>query len=190
MWALCRAPILCLAPCADYWTLTKTEITFLIALTTAAAFCIGSPAPSSRFPWTQLLHAILGTVLVASGAGALNQLIEWPFDTQMRRTARRPIAASRIAADPCSDFRSPVVACGRPLPGSGSTPRRGYLFLYTPLKRLNPMCTLAAAISRCRAGADRLRRRGRKAHHAGLLSLRDTLPVAIPAFPGYCLDVS
>ena len=93
-------------------------------------------------------------------------------------------------SDPCSDFRSPVVACGRPLPGSGSTPRRGYLFLYTPIKRLNPMCTLAAAISRCRAGADRLRRRGRKAHHAGLLSLRDTLPVAIPAFPGNCLDVS
>jgi len=35
----------------DYWALTKPEINILIAITTAAAFCIASPAGLSHFPW-------------------------------------------------------------------------------------------------------------------------------------------
>ncbi len=78
---------------SDYWELTKPEVNFLIAMTTVAAFCLGSPKPFVDFPWFLLLNTLLGTVLVASGAGALNQLIERKFDAQMRRTSRRPIAA-------------------------------------------------------------------------------------------------
>src|SRR5580698_2693144 len=81
---------------SDFWMLTKPEINFLIAITTGAAFCIGSPAPIAHFPWVVLLHTLLGTVLVASGAGTLNQVIERRFDAQMRRTARRPLASGRI----------------------------------------------------------------------------------------------
>ena len=77
----------------DYWTLTKPEINFLIGLATAAAFCAGCSQPLSHFPWGLLLHTLLGTVMVASGAATLNQLIERQFDAQMRRTARRPVAA-------------------------------------------------------------------------------------------------
>ena len=43
-----------------------------------------------------LLPTLAGTLLVASGAAALNQWLEHPFDARMRRTARRPIAAGRI----------------------------------------------------------------------------------------------
>jgi protoheme IX farnesyltransferase len=43
-----------------------------------------------------LFNTLLGTVLVASGAATMNQLIERRFDAQMRRTARRPIVAGRI----------------------------------------------------------------------------------------------
>src|SRR6266436_4197539 len=81
---------------SDYWELTKPEVNFLIAMTTVAAFCLGSPKPFVHFPWFLFLNTLLGTVLVASGAGALNQLIERRFDAQMRRTSRRPIAAGRI----------------------------------------------------------------------------------------------
>src|SRR5437879_1522 len=81
---------------SDYWALTKPEINFLIAVTAAAGFWMGAPAAFSHFPWTPFLHAVVGTVLVASGAGTLNQVIELRFDAQMRRTARRPIAAGRI----------------------------------------------------------------------------------------------
>jgi protoheme IX farnesyltransferase len=35
-------------------------------------------------------------MLVAGGSGALNQYIERRFDAQMRRTARRPLAAGKV----------------------------------------------------------------------------------------------
>src|SRR5215472_11320703 len=81
---------------SDYVALTKPEINFLIAFTTAAGFWMGAPATVSHFPWASLFHTLLGTVLVSSGAATLNQLIESRFDAQMRRTARRPLASGRI----------------------------------------------------------------------------------------------
>jgi heme O synthase-like polyprenyltransferase len=57
---------------SNYWTLTKPEINFLIGLATAAAFFVGCAEPLARFPWVLLVHTLLGTDLVASGAGTLN----------------------------------------------------------------------------------------------------------------------
>ena len=59
----------------DYWELTKPEINFLIAITAAAGFWMGSPAAPPHFPWMPFLHTLLGTMLVASGAATLNQLL-------------------------------------------------------------------------------------------------------------------
>src|SRR5258706_13619962 len=81
----------------DYWELTKPEINFLIAITAAAGFWIGSPAAPPHFPWIPFVHTLLGTVFVASGAATLNQLIELQYDAQMRRTARRTVVSGRIA---------------------------------------------------------------------------------------------
>ena len=81
---------------SDYWALTKPEINFLIAITTAAGFWLGSLEAFSNFQWLLLFHTLLGTMLVSSGAATLNQLIEFRFDAQMRRTARRPLASGRI----------------------------------------------------------------------------------------------
>ena len=35
--------------------------------------------------------------MVASGTGTLNQVLEWRFDALMQRTAKRQVAAGRIA---------------------------------------------------------------------------------------------
>ena len=140
---------------SDYWTLTKPEINFLIAITTATAFCIGSSAPLSHFPWASLLHTILGTVLVASGAATLNQLIEVHFDAQMRRTARRPLASGRIERCHALWFGISLSLLGvaylalfTNLLASllAALTILSYLFLYTPLKRITPLCTLVGAI--------------------------------------------
>src|SRR4030095_4320549 len=80
---------------ADYWAMTKPDVNLLIAITTAAAFCVGA-AELPQLPWMRLLHTLAGTVLVASGAAALNQWAERRFDARMRRTARRPVAGGRI----------------------------------------------------------------------------------------------
>jgi len=139
---------------ADYCALTKPEVNFLIAIATGAAFCLTFPRTLAHFPWIMLLHTLLGTVLVASGAGSLNQVIERNFDAQMRRTARRPIADGRIGSSYALAFGIVLSLAGSLYLALAVRPAAsllalatlaGYLLLYTPLKRRTPMCTLVGA---------------------------------------------
>lgn len=139
----------------DYWTLTKPEINFLIAMTTAAAFCPGF-SEATRFPWLLFLNTVLGTVLVSSGASTLNQVIERQFDAKMRRTARRPIAAGRIQPSHAMVFGTLLSLAGglqlavavRPTASLLALLTLGwYLFFYTPLKRRTAICTCVGAFS-------------------------------------------
>jgi len=138
---------------SDYLSLSKPEVNFLIALTTAAAFRLGAPA-TAPFPWLLMLHTVLGTLLVASGAGALNQWIERDHDAQMRRTLRRPIAAGRMDAGRALLFGTALSCAGLLYLCIAVTTAASllaaltigwYLFLYTPLKRVSPVCTLVGA---------------------------------------------
>jgi protoheme IX farnesyltransferase len=139
---------------SDYWALTKPEVNFLIVLTTCVGFYLGCGSESRTFPFLLLFNILLGTLLVASGTGALNQYIERKFDAQMRRTARRPAAAGRLT--PVA-----VLAFGIALALIGSIylavmvnwlatmlavlTLLTYLFFYTPLKRKTPLCVLVGA---------------------------------------------
>jgi protoheme IX farnesyltransferase len=140
---------------SDYWGMTKPEVNFLIAVTTAAGFYLGSSATPSHVPWIALVRTLAGTLLVAGGAAALNQWMEYPFDARMRRTARRAIAAGRI--DPIHALLFGVLLSLAGLTymflAVGALPSwlalatlAGYLCFYTPLKRRTPLCTLVGAI--------------------------------------------
>ncbi len=139
---------------ADYWALTKPEVNFLIAITTFAGFCLARPTPSHPFPFVLLIHTLLGTLLVAGGTGTLNQYVERRFDAQMRRTARRPLAAGRL--EPwaalwfgillsCAGGIYLAVAVNALASLLAVLTLVSYLFLYTPLKRKTPLCTLVGA---------------------------------------------
>jgi protoheme IX farnesyltransferase len=84
------------ASAPDLWTLTKPEVNFLILIATFTGFYLGCPTNLDGFLLARLFHTLLGTLLVASGTGTLNQYREYLFDAQMRRTSRRPIAAGRL----------------------------------------------------------------------------------------------
>ncbi len=80
---------------ACYWELTKPRIAALVLVTVAVAAFVGS--------WTRpdpltLLHALLGTALIAASASALNNWVERRSDALMERTADRPLPAGRISA--------------------------------------------------------------------------------------------
>ena len=139
----------------DYLELTKPEINFLIAITAATGFWIGSPAAPPHFLWMPFIHTLVGTVFVASGAATLNQLIELPYDAQMRRTARRPLASGRIPPSHAlwvglllSVLGVVYLAISTNALASllAGLTLLSYLFLYTPLKRITPLCTLVGAI--------------------------------------------
>jgi len=139
---------------SDYWALTKPEVNFLILITTGVGFYLGCGNEARPLSVLSLFNTLLGTLLVASGTGTLNQYIEREFDAQMRRTARRPAAAGRLKTPA-------VLAFGIALAGIGSTYLAAtvnllasmlsvltlltYLFVYTPLKRKTPLCVLVGA---------------------------------------------
>jgi heme o synthase len=138
---------------SDYWALTKPEVNFLILITTFVGFYLAA-ATKGRFSFAGLFNTLLGTLLVASGTGSLNQYLERKFDAQMRRTSRRPAAAGRLRP-------TAVLAFGIALAAAGSfylaiavnalasllatLTLLTYLFVYTPLKRKTPMCVLVGA---------------------------------------------
>jgi protoheme IX farnesyltransferase len=139
---------------SGYWSLTKPEVNLLIAVTAAAGFWMGAPAPFAHFPWTSLVHTVVGTIFVASGAATLNQLIELRFDAQMRRTARRPLVSRKLVPSSALWFGISLAVIGatylavttNALPSLLSIlTLLGYLFLYTPLKRKTPLCTVIGA---------------------------------------------
>jgi protoheme IX farnesyltransferase len=108
------------------------------------------------FPFILLIRTLLGTVLVAGGAGALNQLVERRFDARMRRTTRRPLASGRIEPLRAFWFGILLSSAGAVSLAVGVNLSSGllatitllsYLFIYTPLKRITPLCTLAGACS-------------------------------------------
>ncbi|MBI4464192.1 MAG: UbiA family prenyltransferase, partial [Acidobacteria bacterium] len=78
---------------ADYLELTKPRVTSLILMSTLVGFYMASTPP---FPFLLLLHALIGTALVASGTAALNQFWEREADSKMLRTRNRPLPAGRM----------------------------------------------------------------------------------------------
>src|SRR6202051_2352732 len=147
-------PFSWLAAMSDYWALTKPEVNFLIAIATLTGFYLALPGPLARFPWLLLVHTLLGTLLVASGTGTLNQYIERRFDAQMRRTSRRPLAAGRLKPTVVLWFGITLSSVGSiylAIAANALASLRAiatlvsYLFLYTPLKRKTPLCILVGA---------------------------------------------
>ncbi|HZW79912.1 MAG TPA: heme o synthase [Candidatus Deferrimicrobiaceae bacterium] len=144
-----------LAALADYWALTKPEINFLIGLATFTGFYLGWTSRPGNFPFLLFIHTLLGTLLVASGTGTLNQYFERVFDAQMRRTARRPLASGRMQPSSALSFGIFLSIAGAAYLAIAVNilacllavfTLLSYLFIYTPLKRKTPLCTLVGAL--------------------------------------------
>jgi protoheme IX farnesyltransferase len=139
---------------AGYWALTKPDVNLFVAVTVGIAFCLASTKDLQCIPVLPFLQVVLGTTLVAGGSGALNQYIERRFDARMRRTSRRPIASGVLEPIAALRFGLLLSICGALYLAIASNLVSAalailacvtYLFVYTPLKRLTPLCTLAGA---------------------------------------------
>lgn len=136
---------------AAYAELTKPRITFLIVLTSAAGFALGSPGPVN---YVGLLSALFGIGLLSSGIATLNQYAERDLDGLMRRTANRPLPAGKLAPWEALAFGAGITILAEayllifvnPLSALlGLTVIAGYLFAYTPLKTRTSLSTLVGA---------------------------------------------
>jgi protoheme IX farnesyltransferase len=136
----------------DYYALTKPEVNLLILMTTTAGFYLASRGHHLNV--LGLVNTLLGTLLVASGTATLNQYMEREWDGKMRRTAMRPLPAGRISAGSALVFGVLLSVAGglylaltvNPLSAALAVATLlSYLFIYTPLKRTTPLCTLLGA---------------------------------------------
>jgi protoheme IX farnesyltransferase len=137
---------------ADFVSLTKPRLNFLVILTTLAAYYLGS---NDRSTIVQLLHTLVGTALVAGGAAALNQVWERDTDRLMARTRNRPLPDLRLSAAAALWFGLVLTVVGLVELWMFVNARASlvamlttitYILLYTPLKLRTSLSTLAGAI--------------------------------------------
>jgi protoheme IX farnesyltransferase len=136
-----------------YADLVKARLTFLVLLTTLVGFYVGWRGPAN---YGLMALTLAGTAFVASGAAALNQLLERDLDARMRRTRNRPLPSGRlqpttvmIFGGVCACAGLLVLALGVNLLTSvvGAVSLLSYLFIYTPLKRMTWLNTAVGAIA-------------------------------------------
>src|SRR5262245_26342838 len=136
---------------ADFTELTKPRITFLVLITTAVGFYMGT---RDGLNLLLMVHTIIGTGLVAGGASALNQYFERDLDARMMRTRNRPLPGGRLFPNEALIFSSVISAIGigylmffvNVLTGAlGAATLAGYILVYTPLKTRTKACSLVGA---------------------------------------------
>jgi protoheme IX farnesyltransferase len=137
----------------DYLSMTKPGLNGLVLVTTLVGFVMAS---ADGVDWFHALLLVVGTALVAAGASVLNQVAERRVDALMARTAGRPLPAGRLSPADALSFGVLLAIAGllilATLLGLGPAALAAltlgaYLFLYTPLKRLNTLSTLAGAVA-------------------------------------------
>jgi protoheme IX farnesyltransferase len=136
---------------AAFLELTKPRITFLIVLTAAAGFALGS---TGAIDYALLARAMFGIALLSSGIATLNQYMERDLDLLMRRTANRPLPSGKLMPWEALTFGITLTVLAEiylsflinPLTGLlGLTVIAGYLFAYTPLKTRTSLSTMVGA---------------------------------------------
>lgn len=136
----------------DLAEMTKPGITLMVVLTAGLGFLL---AGGETFSFLLLVHTLLGTGLVSAGASVLNHVLERDTDALMKRTSNRPLPAGRLDPDLALLFGVTLGVVGllelalavNLLTGLlGVVALAGYVFVYTPLKRVSSLSTILGAV--------------------------------------------
>jgi heme o synthase len=136
----------------DLLSLAKPRVVFMVLVTTFVGFYLGSRGLPD---YIQLLRTLIGTALAAGGTLALNQFIERDLDAKMQRTKMRPLPDGRLQPTEALVFGVTLTVAGivylavavNVLSGAVTAAiTLTYLFLYTPMKRLTPLCSIVGAV--------------------------------------------
>jgi len=137
---------------ADFVELGKPRVVVMVLVTTCVGFYLGS---HGAMDYLRLLPTLLGTALAAAGTLALNQYMERDVDAQMHRTRSRPLPDGRLSPPDALIFGVAVCAAGllylwfavnALCSAVTAATTISYLFLYTPLKRKTPLCSIIGAV--------------------------------------------
>lgn len=136
-----------------YLDLTKPRIAALVLVVVAVS---GWVARWGAPDLIVLLHALIGTALVAGSSGAVNQWIERRRDARMRRTRGRPLPSGRLTEPQVLSFAAITLVAGLAYLAIVVTPLTAvlglatwvlYVAAYTPLKVRTPLNTHVGAVA-------------------------------------------
>ncbi len=132
--------------------LGKLRLSILVVLTTLVGYLLATPAAPAV---PGLLWTLLGTLLAALGANALNEWWEVERDARMTRTRTRPLPTRRLTGPVAlgfgllTAFLGPLILAAQValLPAMlAATTIAIYVGLYTPLKVRSALSTLVGGI--------------------------------------------
>lgn len=135
----------------DIIVLIKARMGLLAAIIALAGYYMGSVGPVSV---SGMLHVFFGTWIVSAGAFLLNMYMERDVDALMKRTSGRPLAAGRISPSPVFVWGIAVSLAGIGYlwattnllaAGAGAAALAGYVFVYTPMKRMTSLNTIVGS---------------------------------------------
>lgn len=138
----------------DYAQLTKIRVTTLVVVTAWCGFFFGQHKSGLPVLSLNLLWALAGIGMVSAGTACMNEIIERKSDALMQRTARRPLVTHSLGVWHAIAIWAVLTACGTAILSlrlnlltalltllTAAT----YLLIYTPLKKISPLCTFVGA---------------------------------------------
>jgi heme o synthase len=134
-----------------YFKLLKFRLSFTVAFSSAIGFILGKPIAS----FLDIALVMLGGLLVTGSANIINQILEKDLDKLMKRTAKRPLPTGELSVNQAIiwclitglsgvfilAFWFNTLAAALSLLSLVL-----YGFIYTPLKRISPICVFVGAI--------------------------------------------
>jgi len=137
----------------DYLILIKPSLSIMVVFSSVVAYLLAPKVV--EFDWTMILLLFAGGMLVTGSANAINQVVEKDTDAQMKRTAKRPVAAGRMTESEGWLFAVVTGLAGGFILGyffnwltAGLALLSWFLyaFIYTPLKKINSIAVLVGAV--------------------------------------------
>jgi protoheme IX farnesyltransferase len=137
---------------ADFVSLGKPRVVLMVLVTTFVGFYLGSRGGPDLL---LLLPTLAGTALAAAGTLTLNQYLERDIDALMQRTRSRPLPDGRLQPLDALVFGVVTTALGLVYLAVAvsvlcaavtASITVTYLFLYTPMKRRTPLCSIVGAV--------------------------------------------
>ena len=132
--------------------LSKARLSSLVLLTCGAGFWL---AGGTDVAWARLAYTLVGTLIAAFGANALNQCLESHRDMRMQRTAERPLPAGELSPRFAWSY-AVICAVVGPLilwwganaltAALGAFTILAYVLIYTPMKVRSTTNTLVGAV--------------------------------------------
>ncbi|HMU45005.1 MAG TPA: heme o synthase [Chitinophagaceae bacterium] len=137
----------------DYLLLIKPSLSIMVVFSSIVCYLLAPKVVA--YDWTMISLLFAGGMLVTGSANAINQVVEKDTDAQMKRTARRPVAAGRMSETEGWAFAIVTGLAGAYIlgyyfnwltAGLAALSLFLYAFIYTPLKKVNSIAVLMGAV--------------------------------------------